>query len=95
MSLLAYCMNILVSLMMVSMIFVMLTMSEASMERIALVLDEQITLKNPENPDYDIPDGAVKFDHVTFSYSGTAFPCVPLAPFPILNQRASFGRRIL
>ena len=72
MSLLAYCMNILVSLMMVSMIFVMLTMSEASMERIALVLDEQITLKNPENPDYDIPDGAVKFDHVTFSYSEKA-----------------------
>ena len=72
MSLLAYCMNILVSLMMVSMIFVMLTMSEASMERIALVLDERITLKNPENPDYDIPDGAVKFDHVTFSYSEKA-----------------------
>ena len=72
MSLLTYCMNILMSLMMLSMIFVMLTMSAASGERIAEVINEKSTLTNPENPDYEIPDGSVSFDHVYFSYNKTA-----------------------
>ena len=57
MSLLTYCMNILMSLMMLSMIFVMVTMSTASAERICEVLNEKADLVNPENPDFEIPDG--------------------------------------
>lgn len=69
MSLLTYCMNILMSLMMVAMVFVMVTMSEASAERISEVLNEKPDLTNPENPDYEIPDGSIVFDHVNFSYA--------------------------
>ena len=72
MSLLAYCMNILTSLMMLSMIFVMMTMSAASGRRIAEVLDEQTTVGQPENPVMDVKDGSISFDHVYFSYSSTA-----------------------
>lgn len=72
MSLLAYCMNILMSLMMLSMIFVMITMSAASAERVSQVLLEESTLSNPEHPDYDIPDGSISFEHVYFSYSSTS-----------------------
>lgn len=72
MSLLAYCMNILMSLMMLSMIFVMITMSAASAERVSQVLREESTLSNPEHPDYDIPDGSISFEHVYFSYSSTS-----------------------
>ena len=72
MSLMAYCMNILMSLMMLSMIFVMLTMSAASGERIAEVINEKSSLTNPEHPDYEIPDGSVRFEHVCFSYNKTA-----------------------
>lgn len=72
MSLLSYCMNILVSLMLLSVIFVMVTMSMASGERIAEVINEKSTLTNPENPDFDIPDGSVVFEHVSFSYNQTA-----------------------
>ena len=72
MSLMTYCMNILMSLMMLSMIFVMLTMSAASGERIAEVLNEKSSLTNPEHPDYEIPDGSVRFEHVYFSYNKTA-----------------------
>ena len=72
MSLLAYCMNILMSLMMLSMIFVMVTMSAASAERVSQVLQEESTLKNPEHPDHDIPDGSIPFEHVSFSYSDTS-----------------------
>ncbi len=72
MSLLAYCMNILMSLMMLSMIFVMITMSAASAERVSQVLQEESTLKNPEHPDHDIPDGSITFEHVYFSYSSTS-----------------------
>ena len=68
MSLLAYCMNILMSLMMLSMIFVMVTMSMASAERITEVLSEKADLTNPEHPDYEIKDGSIKFDHVMFRY---------------------------
>ena len=72
MSLLTYCMNILTSLMMLSMIFVMMTMSAASGRRIAQVLDEESTLKDPENPVLTVPDGSIEFRDVMFSYSETA-----------------------
>ncbi len=68
MSLLTYCMNILMSLMMVSMIFVMLTMSEASARRIAEVINEKSSLTNPENPIMEVPDGSIEFRHADFSY---------------------------
>ncbi|MCI5621732.1 MAG: ABC transporter ATP-binding protein/permease [Lachnospiraceae bacterium] len=68
MSLLTYCMNILMSLMMLSMVFVMLTMSAASARRIAEVLSEQTDLTNPKEPVTDVPDGSIVFDHVNFSY---------------------------
>lgn len=68
MSLLAYCMNILMSLMMLSMVFVMISMSMASAKRIAEVLNETSDLKNPENPVYEVPDGSISFRHVDFAY---------------------------
>ena len=68
MSLLTYCMNILMSLMMLSMVFVMITMSLASARRISEVLNEKSDLDNPENPDSSIPDGSITFDHVYFNY---------------------------
>ena len=68
MSLLAYCMNILMSLMMLSMIFVMMSMSAASARRICEVLCEESSLTNPENPVYEVADGSVEFRDVTFSY---------------------------
>lgn len=68
MSLLTYCMNILMSLMMLSMVFVMVTMSMASAERIAEVLNEKSDLDNPKHPDFDVPNGSIEFDHVNFSY---------------------------
>lgn len=68
MSLLTYCMNILMSLMMLSMVFVMLSMSTASCERIAEVLNEKSELSNPKNPIMDVADGSIVFDHVDFSY---------------------------
>ena len=72
MSLLTYCMNILMSLMMLSMIFVMLTMSAASGDRVAQVLNEKSSLANPENPVYELADGSIAFEDVSFSYSSTA-----------------------
>ena len=69
MSLLAYCMNILMNLMMLSMIFVMLTISAASAERIAEVLNEESDLKNPENPVTEIKNGSVSFKNVSFAYN--------------------------
>lgn len=68
MSLLTYCMNILMSLMMLSMIFVMLTMSSASGKRIAEVLNETSDLQDPENPIHEVPNGNIEFNHVSFSY---------------------------
>lgn len=71
-SMLYYCMNILMSLMMLSMIFVMVSMSVASAKRIAEVLDEKSDIVNPENPIKAIPDGSIRFDNVSFAYkSGT------------------------
>jgi len=69
MSLLTYCMTILMNLMMLAMIFVMMTMSAASARRIAEVLEEKADIANPEQPDYDVTDGSIRFDHVTFRYN--------------------------
>ena len=68
MSLLTYCMNILMSLMMLSMIFVMMTMSSASAQRIAEVLNEKSDLVNPDEPVYQVKDGSITFENVVFSY---------------------------
>ncbi len=70
--LLTYCMNILMSLMMLSMIFVMITMSMASAERIAEVLEEKADITNPAKPVMQVPDGSIRFDHVSFSYKSDA-----------------------
>lgn len=69
MSLLAYCMNILMSLMMLSMIFVMITMSMASARRISEVLTEKADITNPENPEMSVADGSIRFENVTFRYN--------------------------
>ena len=69
MSLLTSCMTILMNLMMLAMIFVMMTMSAASGKRIAEVLNEKADITNPEQPDYDVTDGSIRFDHVTFRYN--------------------------
>ena len=68
MSMLTYCMNILTSLMMLSMVFVMITMSAASARRISEVLTEQSTLANCDKPLTEVKNGAVRFDHVCFRY---------------------------
>ena len=72
MALLTYCLNILMNLMMLSMIFVMVSMSIASARRICEVLNEESTLKNPENPIYEVADGSILFKDVTFRYSKTS-----------------------
>ena len=68
MSLMTYCMNILMSLMMVAMIFVMMSMSIASARRISEVLNEKSDLTNPVNPIYEVPSGDIEFRNVNFSY---------------------------
>jgi ATP-binding cassette subfamily B protein len=68
MALLTYCMNILMSLMMLSMVFVMVSMSVASAKRVAEVLDEKADIVNPENPKYEIADGSIDFNNVNFKY---------------------------
>lgn len=72
MSLLTYCMNILMSLMMLSFVFVMITMSEASARRIAEVINEESSLTNPAEPKMEVADGSISFEHVDFAYSKTA-----------------------
>lgn len=67
-SLLAYCMNILMNLMMLSMIFVMMSMSAASAKRVAEVLNEEPSLKNPENPVMEVANGDVEFRNAAFAY---------------------------
>ena len=67
-ALLAYCMSILMNLMMLSFVFVMMTMSVASGERIAEVLSEEADIKNPEEPVYEVADGSIRFDNVQFGY---------------------------
>ncbi|RVU97982.1 ABC transporter ATP-binding protein [Coriobacteriales bacterium OH1046] len=68
-ALITYGFSILMSLNMLSMIFVIITMSEESARRIVEVLEEQSDLKNPENPRCEIADGSIDFDHVSFGYS--------------------------
>lgn len=70
MSLVAYAMQILMSLMMLSMVFVMIIISRASAERIVEMLDEKSDLTNGEAPVTEVKDGSVVFDHVNFSYTG-------------------------
>lgn len=70
MSMLTYSMNILMNLMMLSMVFVMITMSAASGRRVAEVIKEKSTLTNPTDPDTEVPDGSIRFDHVCFDYHG-------------------------
>ena len=70
-SLMAYCMNILMNLMMLSMVFVMVSMSSASAGRIAEVLNEKADIVNPEKPVYEVSDGSIMFDNVDFSYKKT------------------------
>ena len=69
-SMFSYAMQILMSLMMVAMVFVMITMAKASAERVAEILDEQPDLHNPANPIREVKDGAIEFDDVSFSYKG-------------------------
>ena len=68
MSLLAYCMNILMSLMMLSMVFVMITMSMAAVKRVYEVLSEESDINNPAEPIFEVPDGSVQFKNVNFAY---------------------------
>lgn len=68
MSLLTYCMNILMNLMMLSMVFVMITMSSASIQRVAEVLNEKSEIHNPGNPVMEVEDGSIEFRHVDFAY---------------------------
>ncbi len=76
MSLFTYTIQILMSLMMISMVFVMVTMARSSAERIVEVLNEKSSLRNPDSPVYEVKDGAVQFDHVSFSYSDDEEKCV-------------------
>ena len=71
-SLLTYSFQILMSLMMLSMIFVMVTISIESCERIVAVLEEKRTISNPKNPIYEVNDGSIDFDNVSFKYSKRA-----------------------
>lgn len=72
MTMIVYATQILMSLMMLSMVFVMVIISRASSERIVEVLEEKSTLHNPENPRFDIRDGAIDFANVSFIYSQEA-----------------------
>ena len=71
-AMLTYGVQILMSLMMLSMIYVMITMSLESMKRISEVLNEEPNLVNPENPITEIKDGSIKFEGVNFKYSKDA-----------------------
>ena len=71
-ALLTYNFQILMSLMMISMIFVMITMASESAVRIVEVLKEESTIHNPENPVFDVKDGSVEFENVNFKYSDKA-----------------------
>ena len=72
MSLFSYTANIIISILMVTMIIVRLTISRASAERIVEVLNEEPTIKNPENPVYEVKDGSISFENVNFSYSNNS-----------------------
>ena len=72
MSLITYTMQILMSLMMLSMVLVMITISKASARRIVEVLDEQTDIKNPSSPIYEVKNGDIEFENVNFKYSDSA-----------------------
>lgn len=67
-SLFSYVIGMMMSLMMLSMVFVMISMSMASARRISEILNEEPEMKNPESPLTEVPDGSIDFDHVSFSY---------------------------
>lgn len=90
MSLLTYCMNIMMSLMMLSMIFVMVTMSFASAERITEVLNEKADICNPENPVNEVKDGSIVFKDVSFSYKKDSQESV----LSDINLEIAFGETI-
>ncbi len=69
-SMMTYIMQILMSLMFLSIVFVLITLSRASGERIAEILNEESTIKDPDSPVTEIKDGSIVFDHVNFSYAG-------------------------
>ena len=71
-ALLTYSFQILSSLMMISMVFIMITMASESAKRIVEVISEESTIENPADPIYDVKDGSVDFDHVNFKYSENA-----------------------
>lgn len=75
MSLMTYAIQILSSLMMLSMVFVMITMSRASVERISELLDEESDITSPENAVTEVQDGSIDFEHVSFSYSKREDKC--------------------
>jgi ATP-binding cassette subfamily B protein len=82
----SYVMNILMSLMMLAMVFVMITMSAASAQRICEVLNEKADLRSPENAVTEIPDGSVDFDHVSFAYqNGTGRPVLSDITFHVAS----------
>ena len=84
MSMLTYCTNILTSLMMLSMVFVMITMSAESARRIAEVLEQKSDLVSPENGVREVKDGSIRFDHVTFKYKhGSGQPVLNDVTFSI------------
>ena len=74
-SLITYAMQILMSLMMLSMIFVMLTISAEAARRVVEVLDTEPTLKNPESPITEVKDGSIDFENVCFKYNPEAHAC--------------------
>lgn len=86
MSLLTYCMNILMSLMMLSMIFVMMSMSTASMKRVAEVLEEKADIVNPEEPLTEVPDGSITFSNVSFRYQKASEGVSDEECRPVLEQ---------
>ena len=71
-ALVTYAMQILMAMMMLSMIFVMFIISQASAERICQILNEESTVINPDNPVREVVDGSIDFDHVTFRYSDSS-----------------------
>lgn len=75
MSLMTYAIQILSSLMMLSMVFVMITMSRASVERISELMDEESDITSPENAVTEVQDGSIDFEHVSFSYSKREDKC--------------------
>ena len=92
-ALVTYAMQILMAMMMLSMIFVMVIISQASAERICQVLQEESTVQNPAQPVTDMADGSIEFDHVTFRYSDSSeSPCLTTSPEdPLRHDRRIVG----